>query len=66
MGGGRWVGCGTLDYSDSPSPIPTLDWDFLDLDWTGSGTSEFDLGLSIFFYEGKVKKYLCLKKAIDS
>ena len=28
------------DYSDSPSPIPTLNWDFSDLDWTG-----LDLGL---------------------
>ena len=23
------------DYIDSPSPIPTLDWDFLNLDWSG-------------------------------
>ena len=33
--------CGGLqDYSDSLSPIPTLDLNFLDLDWT-----ELDLGL---------------------
>ena len=30
--------CGPQDYSDSPSPPPTLDWVFLDLYWTGSGT----------------------------
>ena len=42
-----WVCCGDVrvrgglqDYSDSPSPIPTLDLNFLDLDWTG-----LDLGL---------------------
>ena len=39
MGGGGGGG-GLLDYSDIPSPIPTLDLNFLDLDWTG-----LDLGL---------------------
>ena len=24
---------GPQDYINSPSPIPTLDWDFLGLDW---------------------------------
>ena len=41
MSGGG--GGGPQDYSASSSQFPTLDWDFLDLDWTGSG----DLGMDL-------------------
>ena len=30
---GFWLAGGSKDNSDCPSPIPTLDWAFLDLDW---------------------------------
>ena len=40
MSGG---GGGPQDYSASFSQIPTLDWDFLDLDCTRSG----DLGMDL-------------------
>ena len=33
-------------YIDSTSPKPSLDWNILDLDWTGSGKLELDFSFT--------------------
>ena len=54
-------GDGLEDYIDSQSPIPILDWDFLDLYWTiwdlGIGLVKMKLWTTYFLF---IVKYGCV------